>query len=507
LLFSLDIYNAPEEFTMNHLFFSDDALFINYFYNPHHPVYTASALPGWKEGVSGSIVIPTNLGISKYITEERKRASVEYLKYVSSKETQKKYIISSSMYSANMDVYKDEEVCRMIECDLIDDIYPFSFMDNDVKLFGDDSYHIKYRVNMFDFLYRNKPAAEVLKIIDDITRIYFFTLNTEDTKAGLTIFIVFLILSSSMILSLIFIFIKSLEYRFRFLSKDMWIMTTLGSVILMSSVLTLYGDTANDKCHLRLSLINIGFILSICPSLHRLITNFPEKNKISLWFANNKYIFVLAVTIFTLGLNGLFAIPSYNIKNLKTSEGLNYQKCVMKNSFGNFIYYVIQIYGFIVILISLALIFMEWSLVETSLDTKYLSTSLFMDILSLLLYNILENMQFKNYVMYSVLIAVCIMLFSVSNQTFIYFIRILPMFGSNSELEESRKILGKVSSSTVNESKKQTSVNTSVNRLSRATDYSTSMSTADSTNSKFYGITKKILSYHNQTTISNTSSN
>jgi len=67
-----EIYKAQEDFTMNHLFFADDALFINYFYNPHYPAYRASALPGRKEGVSGSIVIPTNLGISKYISEERK---------------------------------------------------------------------------------------------------------------------------------------------------------------------------------------------------------------------------------------------------------------------------------------------------------------------------------------------------------------------------------------------------------------------------------------------------
>ena len=51
----------------------------------------------------------------------------------------------------------------------------------------------------------------------------------------------------------------------------------------MSSFLTLFGDATNFKCHLKIVVINIGFVLSVCPSLLKIITNFPDNNKIPLW--------------------------------------------------------------------------------------------------------------------------------------------------------------------------------------------------------------------------------
>jgi len=407
------------------------------------------------------------------------------------------------MISANMELYDDEEVCSMVECDIIKDSYPFSFMDNDVKLFGDDSYHIKYRENMFNYIYHDKPVTKVLKIIDDITRIYTFTLDTEDSNAGLSIFIIYLVFSISTVLSIMFIFIKSMENRFRFISKDLWILTTLGTLILMSSILTLYGDVTNAKCHLRISLVNIGFVLSLCPSLHILIKNFPESNKISTWFEKNKYLSILTIILFTLCLNGLFAIPSYQLQDLKTSEGLNYQKCHMNNIAGSFIYYIIQIYGFFVIMISLGLIFIEWNLAETHLDIKYLSSGLFIDILSLLLFNIFGKMQFKNYIVYSVLLAVSILLFSVSNHLFIYFIRLSPMFGRKAAYEEARRMLGKVSSTSIREQKIYSSATFSNGSSIRNEVYASPTGTLTSHDSRFVGITKKIISYHNQKNLTN----
>jgi len=167
--FGEDIFRAPDNLAVESIFFKGDALFVRYFFNPHIPIYKASALPGQTEGVSGSIVIPYNLGINKYIDEERKKAAVEFLKYVTSKEVQKEYIIKNSMISALTELYDDEEVCNVIECNVVKDAYPFSFMDNDEKLFGDDNYHIKYRDIMFDYIYNNKTLSEVTKTLDDIT--------------------------------------------------------------------------------------------------------------------------------------------------------------------------------------------------------------------------------------------------------------------------------------------------------------------------------------------------
>jgi len=140
------------------------------------------------------------------------------------------------LYSGIVDLYDEDEICSVRECNIVKDAYPFSFMNNDVKVFRDDNYHIKYRENMFDYIYRDKPVSAVLKKIEDKTKIYTLSLTTKDSRAGLIIFIVFLIVLILMILSLVFIFIKKFESRFTFLSKNLWVITTFGSLVLMSSI-------------------------------------------------------------------------------------------------------------------------------------------------------------------------------------------------------------------------------------------------------------------------------
>jgi len=416
------------------------------------PIFKKTALPGRKEGVSGSIVIPTVLAINKYLDEEKIENAIEFMKFVALKETQKRNIINKHIFSGIKELYDDEEVCSVIECDLIKNIYPFSFMSNDVKLFGDDSYHVKYRENIFDYLYNDKPLSEVLKIIDDITRIYTFSVKTNDTSAGLIIYIIFLIFMTCMFLSSIFIFLKKFKKRFKFLSKVFWIITTLGSMILMSSVITLYGNVTNVKCHLRVTLINIGLIFSICPSLLELITNFP-RNKISLWIENNKYISLLIIMIFTVSLNGILAKSPYNIQSINVSNEKIFKKCIMNNIFGIIIYYMIQLYDIFIILILLFLIFMEWNIKEIRKDINILSTALFMDSLSLIILNIFDKIEFKNYIVYNVLLAINILIFSVFNHLFIYFIRVLPIFEKNNKYKDSRIALEK-SNSDLNDSNK-----------------------------------------------------
>jgi len=464
----------------------------------HLPIFKATALPGRKEGVSGSYIISTNLGVDNYISQERKEAAIEFMKFISMKETHKKYIINNYFFSGITELYDDEEVCNVIECDIIKNVYPFSFMDNDVNLFGNDKFQKKYKDTIFEYLYNDKPINEVLKKIENISKFYTFTWKTDESNIGLIIFIIFLVFSANIALSLIFLFIKKLNRKFRFLTKDFWIITILGSLIILSSVITLYGNVTNVKCHLRTALINVGFALSICPSLHKLIKNFPEKNKISIWFGNNKYIYVLIIMIFTVCLNGINMLSPYDLQHLVTSDEKNYLRCTMNNKYGNLVYYITQIYDFSLILISLILIFLEWNLKETYLDVNFIASALFTDILSLILLNIIDNIKFKNYIIYNSLLAINILFFAISNHLFTYLIRVIIMIGNNSEnYEDSKNILGKVT----NTSAKRIT-NTSNNTSNNDVVTSKSISVASSEDSKLVGFSKKIMSYHNQTTIS-----
>jgi len=495
-----DIFKNSDFLEFEILTTTGKGLFINCLHMPSLPIFKKTALPGRKKGVSGSVVIPTNIAVSNYIDKARKKAAMEFMKFIASKETHKKYIISKYMFSSITEMYDDDEVCKEIECDMIKSIYPFSFVNNDVKLFGDDAYHIKYRERLFDYLYNDRPLLEVLKSIEDITKVYTFLFKMDNSNIGLIIFIVFLIFSISTVLSLSFIFIKKLKKKFIFLSRDLWVITTMGSLMIMCSIITLYSDVTDFKCHLRITLINVGFVLSICPPLYKLITNFPENNKISLWFEKNKYIFILIVMIFTMSLNGLFAISSYDIQDLTTSAEKNFKKCAMTNIFGNLIYYIMQVYTILIIVISLLLIYMEWSLEDTYLDINFLSTALFMDILSIILLNIIEKVKFKDYVLYNLLLATNILIFSGFNQLFIYFVRILPLFKTNSEVEESNKILKELLNSDLHGSKNFSYTTSNYN--SESTDNSKSSKTTDKNksieNSKLTKITQKIMYYHNQ---------
>jgi len=494
LFFIIVEFSEPEEPLLPHILYGSEItyLFIRYFYMMHIPLYKASALPGQKEGVTGTFVKSTNLSIGKNISEDRKKAAVEYLKFVASKETQKKYIINNFLYSAMTELYDEEDVCSIIECNVIKEASPLAVENNDIDYFADDIYIAKYRDYLLDYIYKDKPLSDAITKIDDMRKIYKFSLTTSDSSSGLITFIIFLVISVCMILSLIFIFIKKFEPRFGFLSKDSWVLTTLGSVILMSSMVTLYGKTSSVNCHIKVTLINMGFVLSICPSLHKLISNFPITNKISAWFEENKYIFILVLMLLTGGLNGILAISSYDVRQVVASER-NYEKCIMNNKFGNVMYYIVQAYDILIALVSLFLIFMEWNLEETVLDVKYLATALFMDILSLVLLNILDKIKF-DYSTYNVLLSVNIILFAVSNHLFTYLIRALAL-GSNGSYEESRKIL-RISNTS---SSKKFSVGNASLGSNKIDHTSTSVSVTSSSKSKTSGITQKIMSIHNQT--------
>ncbi len=146
-----------------------DALFLRYFYFRHNPTFNATALPGNKENVSGGVVIPFSLGICKYISEERKKAAAEFLKFVSLKETQKKIIIDNYMFSGITEFYDEEEVCSKVACNVIKDSYPFSFMNYEEHLFADDNYHVKYREKLFEYLFNNRSLDDVLNDVAEFS--------------------------------------------------------------------------------------------------------------------------------------------------------------------------------------------------------------------------------------------------------------------------------------------------------------------------------------------------
>jgi len=92
-----------------------------------------SAIPGWKEGITGSLTGGYNVGICKHIDEHRRKAAAEVVKFITSKEVQKKYVLQRYIYSAINSLYDDEEVCSIIECDIAKNVKPFKTLDLENK--------------------------------------------------------------------------------------------------------------------------------------------------------------------------------------------------------------------------------------------------------------------------------------------------------------------------------------------------------------------------------------
>ena len=205
--------------------------------------------------------------------------------------------------------------------------------------------------------------------------------------------------------------------------------------------------------------------------------------------------------IFTVSLNGIFAIIPYNIRNVTMSDKSKYRKCIMKNVFGSIIYYIIQIYDILIILISLILIFTEWNLEETSLEIRYLASALSMDILSFLLLNVLDKIEL-DYIVYNLLLAINILLFSVFSHLFTYSVRVLSIFRPDAEFEDSMKILKRISDTSSKRFSMETSSCNNTTPNKRIENTST-VSTTSSNKSKISKLSQKLLNYHNQTSISN----
>jgi len=74
--------------------FTGESLFIKYyFYDGLYPQYRVSEIPGWREGISVSMLSGIDVGIIKYISEEKKIAAAKVLEFILSKEEQKKVVM------------------------------------------------------------------------------------------------------------------------------------------------------------------------------------------------------------------------------------------------------------------------------------------------------------------------------------------------------------------------------------------------------------------------------
>jgi len=449
-----EIFLSDLGFTFEKLF-SYQAIFIELFYMGPIPGYTATALPGKNDKVSGTAGSASNLLINKYISDEKKEAAVDFIKFITSDEIQKEFFLSGELFSPINELY-DEESCKKIDCEVAIGSRPYSFSLDEPDFLDKKFYSNKIKEYAFSYIYGDTDLEEAVKKMVDLKKIYKVSLGTSDSNMGLIIFITTIaILCLMSLVLMIHMVITKCKNNSRFFTNDLWILSLLGTAIMICANFTIFGNVTSSICYLRMIIFNIGFYLNVAPILAQLIANFPVNTKYTVWFYphKNKYTFISIVMMAELFLLGLSMVKSYTISNVIIVGGENYQICEMNHTWGKTITNAIEIIQIVIQLVLLFFQFIEWNLIETTFEVRILFSLSVLDILCFFIYQVVKRIQFNNYVYTNLVLFIMFTIISVTNFVFVYLLKIKVLIkgkanSMDSIIDEIRKPSGKNSTTT-----------------------------------------------------------
>jgi len=480
-----------------------DALFLKFFIysfvlTVENSPYVISNLPGIREGLTSTILSGYNVGIIKHIDQDKLSSAVKVVEFMTSKETQKIFVMNEIIVSAMSSLYKEKDVCdTIINCEMYQDVQPIlkpvDITDNY------NEYSIKYTNYFFNFLYRNADASKTLKAMDDILRVYDVGLNSKETPIGLITFIVFSVTIVLIICSLALLFSEKYNKLFSFLSKPSWCLVILGIISVFSIGFTKIGELTSFKCQLNTFFLFMSSSLVYVPIFSNLLIEFPAETGISKWVEKNKQKFISVLICFSLILNGLLFIDSYKIEEIVVSEGQNFRVCKIKNTFTVIINTIIIIYTTILFLCVLFLIFLEWNLTKLFIDLRFVVSSIYLNVITSVVLFIFSYFHISNYKLHFGLYVILVYIMGVVNYLTLYGFRvILPkLMKKDDESEIIEKI--RVHQSSYQKSENITAATGGSNTYSNGPVSTISINSENSrtsTSSKANSLVKKMLDYH-----------
>jgi len=473
---------------------------LKFFYLGLNPFYKVSIIPGRKEGVSSSLMGGNNVSASIYSSKEKQEAAIKVIEFITSKENIKELSLRNNVLTGISSIYDDEEVCKVMDCELFKSIQPIVRPTKENENY--DEYSMKLRYYVYDFVYGDKSAKEVLKEIIDLRKIYSISLDTKETSIGVIFFCLLCVIICIMILSLIFLFIPSFKPFFTFIPNDFWILSILGIIMILCISFTEMGDITVFKCHLKIYLLAIGFSLNMVTFLYKLIITFPEENKISKWIEQHRYLFLLLFIIIDLIMNGLLFIHPYEIKTIE-GNGEHFNICELRNTLSKIIEYIFVFFKFIVFISIILLTFLEWNIKNIMIDIRFFISTIYIDSLSFLLVLIVNLFNINSYIGYFIIKTIIYIVYGISNYIFMFGFRIIYFFvnkvmrnkeeGINTIISNLKHEID-VSESTANEITNKSEISTDTNNTS-SSKYSNAI--------KFY---QKMLNYHDRKEVSSSSS-
>jgi len=398
-------------------------LFANFYDSVGVPNYTMSVQPGKKKGINSSIMGGYSLGIYKYIDEKKKNAALEVIKYLTSKKFQKEVVIKQLRLTSFLEeLYDDPESCQYINCEMLHEIQYFRRPIGTMKQYD---YFSKRAIRYFqDLLDGKKTVEETLTDIDDINRVYYFTIHS--TIGG--IILIFLgILLVIVLSSTCLIFIPRFKKYFQFLSEDLWIMYTVGSIFILGSAFGYYYLPSKKICILRRMLHINGESLILIPVLYELIINFPLVNKFSEYIKNHKFACISFSYLFQLlltALNSYFgAFTTKEINHDNTNK--NFYICENENTIGKTFTQIQYLYTIILYISICVLLFFEWNIKKIYFDVRHFSFVMIINGISKAFHYLFNYIDLNNYILYNSLFILIISSYVIINHIYIFTLRIL----------------------------------------------------------------------------------
>jgi len=401
-----------------------------------------------------------------------------------------KIVKEKGVLSAVSEIYNDEEVCSYVDCEFFKSIQPISRPTN--KYHDYPKYSETIRKYTYEFLYGNKTSNEVLKEIDDITRIYYISIKTDETIFGLIVYIILTIFSIGLVLSFLFLFFEKFNMYFYFLPVRFWFLTLIGYILVALVGYFEIGERTLIKCQLKPLLLSFGFTFIIIPILYKLIVNFPEESKFSKWVKKHKLLFIFVFLFIDIILNLLYLLTPYRIFTMIHENQKNFNICKISNTFGRILICSMLMHKFIIILIIVFLIFIEWNIKDTMYDIRFSVYAIYIDILSIVILIMINFIVINNYIGYFIVRESIIIILLISNYILIFGFRIILAIIHGTKYKSN--FIKKIDQNFINN-----------NTVEKSSVFTESNIEDDSNNSYIKENSKtdirfKVLYYHNKTT-------
>jgi len=429
-LSSEEIFHWGDEETVERLK-NGKALFLKYWNYPiANEKYRKSLLLGEQEGISGSTLGGYGLSINSKILDKRKNSVKEIFKYITSKDTQRDYMIKFKTTSAVSSLYEEREPCEAVGCVLLKRLQSF-YNNNNAE------YNERYKKYVYNYLYGDATVEETVERIQSMNEYGFVSISPNESVEGFLIFILVVFFMVIMIASLRLLFIFKVQIFFKFLHRDLWIINVMGSAFILSSVLTEYGEKTSMKCRLRYILLPLGFTMIIVPIIFKLIINLPIKKDWIKWIRSHKYVFIiLLMFIEVLFCLMLFVIPYDVIDHIGDIGTKGFKQCQMNNGFGKFILLSLFVGKAVLIIISFVLSYFQWNVSETKNDMRIINTTLYLYFLLSILLITVYSFKFTNHIGQFIMHSLVTILFALINYLFMYFTNIISIIKHRNELDQ-----------------------------------------------------------------------